>query len=68
MNGEDPKLLEKKMVDDLFNAASPNNNPDENFKTPHIDNVFDIYSEFQPASAAVKSLKLDQNDENIKLR
>ena len=56
------------MVDDLFNAASPNNNPDENFKTPHIDNVFDIYSEFQPASAAVKSLKLDQNDENIKLR
>jgi hypothetical protein len=35
------------MVDYLFNAASPNNdNPVENFKTPHIDNVFDIYSEF----------------------
>ena len=47
------------MVDDLFNAASPNNdNPEENFKTPHIDNDFDIYSEFQPASAAVKTLKL----------
>ena len=55
LNGGDPKILEKKMVNDLFNINTADGNPEEIFKTPHIDNVFEVYSEFQIASAAVKS-------------
>jgi hypothetical protein len=43
------------MVNDLYNINSVDGNPEEIFKTPHIDNVFDAYSEFQIASVAVKS-------------
>ena len=43
------------MVNDLYNINSADGNPEEIFKTPHIDNVFDAYSEFQIASVAVKS-------------
>jgi len=42
------------MVNDLYNINSADGNPEEIFKTPHIDNVFDAYSEFQIASVAVK--------------
>lgn len=43
--------LEKRMVAASF-GEDPSGSP---YKTPKIDNLFEAYSDFQPASAAIKS-------------
>ena len=48
VKGGDAKQLERRMVDGLFDTAGGS----ANFQTPHIDNAFDQYSDFQAASAA----------------
>jgi len=64
VKGGDAKQLERRMVDGLFDTAGGS----ANFQTPHIDNAFDQYSDFQAASAAVKSFDLDATDEQVVLR
>ena len=59
IKGGDPKKLERRMVDGLFNEADES----QLFKTPQIDNQFDQYSEFQARSAGVKSFRFDGTDE-----
>ena len=67
LKGGNAKELEKKMVDGMFGTGGGNTSA--NFKTPHVDNVFEVYSEFQAASAAVKSFNHDGGDsERINLR
>ena len=48
MQGGDPKKLEEEQMEKLIGQS-----PDK-FKTPHVDNVFEMHSEFQSASAGIK--------------
>jgi len=45
LQGGDPKELEKKLVDRLFDSANTKEKEDA-FRSPVPNNVFDIYSEF----------------------
>lgn len=67
LKGGNAKELEQKMVSGMFGTGGGDTSA--NFKTPHVDNVFEVYSEFQAASAAVKSFNHDGGDsERINLR
>ena len=50
VKGGDPKKVEKNMVDGMFADTA---SPERGFRTPHIDNVFDLDSEFHPASGGI---------------
>ena len=45
LRGGDPKEIEKKLVDGLFDSANTKEKEDA-FRSPTPNNVFDIYSEF----------------------
>ena len=59
MNGGDPKKLEQEQMEKLIGMS-----PDK-FRTPHIDNVFEIHSEFHSASAGIKGFPDNINDESV---
>lgn len=60
MAGGDPKKIEKEQMDAII-GTSP-----EKFQTPHIDNQFELHSEFQSASAGIK--EFDDGGEKGDLR
>ena len=66
IEGGDVKQMEKNLVDGMFSEAS---SPNKNFRTPHIDNVFDLDSEFHPTSAGIAPFNQDgDQDDNVQLR
>lgn len=53
--------MEKNLVDGMF---ADETSPGKEFKTPHIDNVFDLDSEFHPASAGINPFN-DKDDGSV---
>jgi len=58
IKGGDPKKVEKNLVDGMFADAA---SPEGQFRTPHIDNVFDLDSEFHPTSAGINPYTGDKD-------
>ena len=58
--------MEKNLVDGMFKDV-PSPDKEREFKTPHIDNVFDLDSEFHPASAGINPFN-DNDDGEVQLR
>lgn len=61
MQGGDPKKLEEDQLQKLLGSSG------RGFKTPKIDNVFEVYSEFQSASPGIKQFD-DHQDSQVQLR
>lgn len=55
-------------IEELKNRVLKDAEADSAFKTPKVDNVFDMYDEFQPASAAVKTFSENPEDDETPLR
>lgn len=61
MQGGDPKKLQEDELKKYLGSADP-------LKTPKIDNVFEVYSEFQTASPAIKQFDDGALASQVKLR